>query len=367
VRRPKIKGIHKPMRLTPTLINVGGRQPGIGAELDDEDGTLWRLLGLMDGTRTRDEIVTTLVAGSPGMTTEEAAEALQGIIDAGFVEDAAGAPPPSLSPAELERYDRAFNYFAWIDLTPRTSRYDLQARLKSATAVVLGLGGTGSAVASSLVAAGIGALHCVDFDRIEPGNLTRQLLYTEDDIGAGKVTVAVDRLRRMNSFARITGEETRVESVAGMAELMTGRDLFVLCADQPLEAIRDWANRAALQTGTPWMIAQYAGPMAVIGLFVPGRTGCQACLLGVNDWLRDEYGKKPEELFPFTGHSVIAPAANLTGHIAALEAVYHLTGLPTSTLGKMFHLSLTDLSYHYAVAPRANRKCGTCGWFEAAP
>ncbi len=36
--RPRIKGIHKPVRLTPTLINIGGRQLGIGAELDDEDG-----------------------------------------------------------------------------------------------------------------------------------------------------------------------------------------------------------------------------------------------------------------------------------------------------------------------------------------
>lgn len=49
--RPRVKGIHKPMRLTPTLINIGGRQLGIGAEIDDEDGTIWRLLGFMDGTR----------------------------------------------------------------------------------------------------------------------------------------------------------------------------------------------------------------------------------------------------------------------------------------------------------------------------
>jgi hypothetical protein len=39
----------------------------------------------------------------------------------------------------------------------------------------------------------------------------------------------------------------------------------MLCADQPLATIREWTNEAALATGTPWMIAQYAGPMAVVG------------------------------------------------------------------------------------------------------
>ena len=362
MRRPQIKGIHKPVRLTPTLINIGGRQMGIGAELDDEDGSLWRLLSLMDGTRTREEIVAALTAERPGMPEGEAAEALQAIIDAGYVEDAAAPPPPSLSPAEIDRYDRALNYYAWVDLTPRTSRYELQARLKASRVVILGLGGTGSAVASSLVAAGVGEVHCVDFDRIEAGNLTRQLLYAEDDIGQSKVRVAVDRLSRMNSYVRVSGEETRADSAGAIAKLAQGRDLLVLCADQPMHAIREWTNLAALKTGTPWLVAQYAGPMAVIGLFVPGQTCCQACLPGVTDTLREHYGAEPEELFKFSGHSVIAPTANLTGHIAAMEAIYHLADLPTSTRGRMFHLSLTDLTYHYVVRPRPGRECGTCGW-----
>jgi len=364
VRRPQIKGIHKPVRLTPTLINIGGRQMGIGAELDDEDGTLWRLLGLMDGTRTREEIVAALTAQRPEMPEDEAAEAMQAIIDAGYVEDAAAPPPPSLSPAEIDRYDRALTYYAWVDLTPRSSRFELQARLKASRVVVLGLGGTGSAVASSLVAAGVGHVHCVDFDRIEAGNLTRQLLYTEDDIGAAKVDVAVDRLGRMNSHVRVSGQEARVDSADDIARLAAGRDLLVLCADQPMDFIREWTNRAALDTGTPWLIAQYAGPMAVIGLFVPGRTCCHACLPGVNDRLREHYGADPEELFKFTGHAVIAPTANLTGHMAAMEAIYHLADLPTSTLGRMFHLSLTDLTYHYVVRPRPGQECETCGWLE---
>jgi molybdopterin-synthase adenylyltransferase len=362
MQRPRIKGIHKPQRLTPTLISIGGRQMGIGAEIDDEDGSLWALLGLMDGSRTREEIVAALVAQHPDLDDDDAADMMGTIIEAGYVEDAAAAAPSQLSPAEIERYDRALTYYAWVDLTPRASRFETQARLKASSVVVLGLGGTGSAIASSLVAAGVGAVHCVDFDVVEAGNLTRQLLYTEDDIGKPKTPVAVERLARMNPYCTVTGEQSRADSTDSVARLMEGHDLLMLCADQPLHTIREWTNKAALRTGTPWMIAQYAGPMAVVGLFVPGHTGCPACLPSVGDRLRERHGTEPEDLFSFTGHAVIAPAANLTGHLAALDAIYHLTGIPPTSLGRMFHLSLTDLTYHYVVAPPAGQKCDTCGW-----
>ncbi len=48
----------------------------------------------------------------------------------------------------------------------------------------------------------------------------------------------------------------------------------------------------------------------------------------MTDYIRDQYGQEPEDLFPFDGHAVIAPTANLTGHIAAMDAVYHLAGSP---------------------------------------
>ena len=39
-----------------------------------------------------------------------------------------------------------------------------------------------------------------------------------------------------------------------------------------------------------------------------------------------------------------------------VDAIYHLGGIPTSTRGGMFHLSLTDLTYHYVVRPTAGKK-----------
>jgi tRNA A37 threonylcarbamoyladenosine dehydratase len=43
---------------------------------------------------------------------------------------------------------------------------------------------------------GIGAVHLADFDTVEEANLTRQLLYTEADIGRPKLDTAVARSAR---------------------------------------------------------------------------------------------------------------------------------------------------------------------------
>ena len=69
-----------------------------------------------------------------------------------------------------------------------------QLRLKNARVLLLGLGGLGCPVATTLVGAGIGQLTLVDGDRVELSNLPRQSLYQTTDIGKPKAEVAAARL-----------------------------------------------------------------------------------------------------------------------------------------------------------------------------
>ncbi|MBI3171431.1 MAG: HesA/MoeB/ThiF family protein, partial [Hydrocarboniphaga effusa] len=70
--------------------------------------------------------------------------------------------------------------------------------LRDSGAVVIGLGGLGSAASLYLAAAGVGRLLLVDRDRVDLGNLQRQVLYTQGDRGRPKTEAARERLAALN-------------------------------------------------------------------------------------------------------------------------------------------------------------------------
>lgn len=359
MRRPRVKNVHAPISLPGNRITIGLKQYGVAAEIEDDDaGTVERLLTLMDGTRDLDEILADLARTHPDVDPGSAREAIADL--AGYLEDAAAPLPANLTEREAERYASPGHFFAWIDDEPRESPYTVQSRLKASSVTVLGLGGTGSAVASGLVASGVGRVHCVDFDVVEEPNLARQLLYTEQDVGASKVKRAVERLRASNSLVDVTGEELRVGSADDVAALMDGRDAFVLCADEPRPEITLWVNEAAHRTGTPWFMALYTGPMSVVGGFVPGETGCWACLRRQHD--EQEHIRDGRKLLQETRqNAVVAATASVSGHLCALEVTYHLGGLPTQVRGRVLHWNFARWDHQYFVDVPRYADCPACG------
>jgi molybdopterin/thiamine biosynthesis adenylyltransferase len=358
--RPQIKGVHQPFALPGHRIIIGLMQHGIASEIkDDPEGTIERLITLMDGTRDLDTICAELAGTHPGVDLGSVREVVDELIGSGFVEDAAASLPGNLSEREAGRYASP-RHFAWIDGQPRTSPYEVQSRLKDARVALLGLGGTGTAVAAGLVASGVGGLHCVDFDSVAESNLCRQLLYLEADVGASKLKRAVARLRAMNSLVDVTGEERRVSGVEEVAALMDGVDAFVLCADEPGPEIMGWTNQAALSTATPWFMSLYTGPMAVVGGFHPGRTGCWECLRRREE--TREHLRDPRPLFPVEReNAVIAASANVSGHLAALEVIYFLGGLPTQVSGRILHWNFANWDHHYFIDIPRDPECPVCG------
>lgn len=359
--RPRIKNVHSPFALPDGRIVIGLMQYGVASEIDDDaEHTIEALLMLMDGTRDVDGICEALAATHPGIDPDSVREVVADLTEAGFVEEADYALPAGLSEREAARYESPRHYYAWIDPTPRSSPFEIQGRLKDSSVVVVGLGGTGSAVASGLVASGVGAVHCVDFDKVEEPNLCRQLLYTEADIGEPKLDRALDRLRATNSLVSVTGSEQLVGSTDDLADLMTGRDALVLCADQPQPDIMRWTNEAALRTSTPWFVSLYTGPMAVVGAYHPGVTGCWQCLRRQED--AREYFSANRPLLPEgRENAVVAASATVSGQLCALEVVYHLGGLPTQVSGRVLHWNFANWDHHYFIDIPRYPDCPACG------
>lgn len=360
MRLPRVKRVHQPFVLPGNRIVIGLSQFGVASEIaDDEDGSIATILALMDGTRTVEEICADFGKTHPDVDDDSVRGVIEDLVESGFVEDAGAPVPANLTEREVARYESARHFFSWIDTSPRTSPHDVQSAIRNARVSLLGVGGTGSAVAAGLVSSGIGALRIADFDDVEESNLTRQLLYAEADVGRSKVGQAAARLRAMNGSVLVTGSETKVAGPGDVAELMTGCDVFVLCADEPHPEIVEWTNEAALRTGTPWFMSLYTGPMVVVGSFVPGETACWACLD------RQEEARKEKELGRLLAESrpnaVVAASANISGHLCALEVLYQLGGLPAQTRGRVFHWNLAVWDHQYSIDVPRDDACPVCG------
>lgn len=79
---------------------------------------------------------------------------------------------------------------------------NIHSSLKKGKIVVLGLGGLGSNIATSLARIGVGHLILADFDVVEPSNLNRQQ-YFISDIGKYKTDAIKNHIKNINPFIKI--------------------------------------------------------------------------------------------------------------------------------------------------------------------
>ncbi|MFE4369567.1 HesA/MoeB/ThiF family protein [Streptomyces sp. NPDC056835] len=365
LRRPRVKPEHRAYRTVDGNVRIGSVVYGIGAEVADPDGWIWTLTEALDGTRGRAESVDAVLARHPGVERGAVFQAIAELYEAGFLEDAEAEPPDTLTDEDRVRYSRGVTLLRWMDLSPHATAWELQARLRSARVLLLGLGGTGGFAAQGLVASGVGRMHCVDGDVVELSNLNRQPLYHESDIGRSKATAADAALRAVNSRVALSTEHRAVRGPDDIAALLApGYDLLLLCADRPPE-IRRWANRVCLAAGVPWLDAGYRGPLVTVGVHAPGRGACWEChRAGEVDRrdLRLAAGQDEEAASPrMEWNPVNAVTAGLSGHLLVHAAIALLTGVPEMEPGFRFGLNLMALSEPVEERYERRPDCPACG------
>ncbi|MEU3183359.1 ThiF family adenylyltransferase [Streptomyces sp. NPDC006923] len=365
LRLPRVKPEHRAYRTVDGNVRIGSVVYGIGAEVADPDGWIWTLTETLDGTRGPLDAVTEVLTRHPGLEQGLVTQAMRDLYEAGFLEDAGAELPEGLTGEDHVRYSRGVTLLRWMDLSPRPTTWELQARLRSARVLLLGLGGTGGFAAQGLVASGVGRMHCVDGDVVELSNLNRQPLYRESDIGRPKAEAAAEALRALDSRAALTTERREVRGADDLAALLApGYDLLLLCADRPPE-VRRWANRVCLATGTPWLDAGYRGPLVTVGVHVPGRGACWECHRAGDVDRRDlrlAAGQDEEVASPrMDWNPVNAVTAGLSGHLLTHAALALLTGVPRMEPGFRFGLNLMTLAE--PVEERYGRRadCPACG------
>ncbi|NRB64958.1 MAG: ThiF family adenylyltransferase [Saprospiraceae bacterium] len=226
------------------------------------------------------------------------------------------------SAQQLERYARHLSLPGF--------GHGAQQKLLQSSVLVIGAGGLGAPVLQYLVAAGIGRLGLVEFDHIDLTNLQRQVLYTQDDIGRPKLTVAANRLQQMNSDVDIIRYPERLTSKNALS-LFANYDLVVDGTDN--FPTRYLANDAAVLTGTPYIygsIFRYEGQVSVFNALMPDG--------GRSMNYRNLYPTPPHpDMVPNCMEGgVLGVLPGIIGSMQANEAIKVITGVGEPLLNKLF-------------------------------
>jgi len=191
-----------------------------------------------------------------------------------------------------------------------------QRRLGNARVAIVGCGATGSALASLLARAGVGALRIIDRDYVEPSNLQRQSLFDESD-AAESVPKAIAAARKIATFNSEVAVEPQVADLtpANVASLLAHSDLALDGTDN--FETRYLVNDYAVQQGVPWIYAAAVGSYGVTMNILPGETACLACVLPAPP-------RGVVETCDTSG--ILNSAINLVASIQATEALKLLVG-----------------------------------------
>jgi adenylyltransferase/sulfurtransferase len=166
-----------------------------------------------------------------------------------------------------------------------------------------------------LARAGVGHLTLIDRDLVELGNLQRQILYSEADIGKPKAIAAKDILASINSSIDIQPLVTDVTSgnalaaLSGYSMIMDGTDNF--------EA-RYLINDVSIKCHVPWVYCGAIGSEAMAWPISPPETPCLRCLM--------EDPPEAGDVDTCDSAGVMGPAVGIAASWAAMEAIKILTG-----------------------------------------
>jgi adenylyltransferase/sulfurtransferase len=206
-----------------------------------------------------------------------------------------------------------------------------QQRLLESSAVIVGCGALGTALANLLVRAGVGKLRIVDRDFVEPSNLQRQALFEESDAleALPKAVAAERRLRAINSGVSVEGIVADVspknaeELLRGFPVILDGTDNF---------ETRFLLNDVAIHLNVPWIYAAVVASYGVTLTVRPGQTACLACALESESG-NGSQTTGTEDTCDTVG--VLGAAAGVIASIEATEAIKLLTGNSESAGGRL--------------------------------
>lgn len=224
-----------------------------------------------------------------------------------------------------------------------------QEKIHQSSVLVVGAGGLGSAALFYLVAAGVGTIGVVDYDRVDWTNLQRQILYQEKDVGKKKVEVAAMRLRALFEDAKITTYSEKL-STGNVFEIFDSWEVIIDGTDS-FES-KFLINDACVIIKKPLVhcgILRFGGQFFTV---IPDKTGCLRCLLPEIPQKRD--APTCQEA------GILGSVAGLFGSIQATEFLKLASGAGDPLTGKVMYLDSLTWNVRVITLEKSD-DCPVCG------
>ena len=201
-------------------------------------------------------------------------------------------------------------------------------RVKNARVLVAGAGALGNEVVKNLALFGVGHIYVVDFDRIELSNLTRSVLFREEDAYSHsyKAEIVAKRAREINPQIKVTPIVGNLFSEVGLG-LYRSVDVVIGCLDSRIA--RYLLNRLSLRAGKSWIDGSIENLTGVVKVYTPGMN-CYECGLS-----REEFNN----IMLRTGCADVVRTQSSAGRVATTPISASIVGaLQVQEAMKLIHM-----------------------------
>jgi adenylyltransferase/sulfurtransferase len=224
------------------------------------------------------------------------------------------------TPDAQERFSR-FSLIDWWD----------QKKLAKARVMVVGAGALGNEIIKNLALVGVGNLFIADRDRIENSNLSRSILFREDDAGQPKAAVAAQAARKIYPGMKVAYFDGDIIHDLG-AGVFRWADLVIAGLDN--REARLTINRHCWRLNRPWIDGAIEQIQGTARVFIPGGDGpCYECTMSERDWkvlaARRSCNLLTRQQME-QGHTPTTPTiSSIIAGVQCQEAIKLLHGLPS--------------------------------------
>jgi len=211
-----------------------------------------------------------------------------------------------------------------------------QKKLLKSNVLIVGAGGLGSPISIYLTALGIGKIGIIDKDSVEISNLSRQIIFSTNDLKKNKSSVAINKLRKINPDIKLHSFNKRLTK-KNINQIAKNFDLIVDGSDnfRTRFLINDYClkNKKILVSGA---ISKFDGQVYTFN-FSKKKSPCLRCFI-------PEMPSNPDvDNCEYEG--VLGSLAGIIGTIQANEIVKEILEIGDTLCGYILIINALKLTF----------------------